>query len=224
MHFQVARLQDINRKIQFNCKLNFKNAIDVLILLEIEQFDLVNLNTLIGAGVKVLGIKNLALIEDLRSVALPVKLHFLGELQELSQENLELVLANCAVLETVSTLEQAEKISHANALKGRVSEVLMRINVLNEEQKYGFLPAEMIDNFLAISNLSGIRVIGLNSYVPAFAKEARLKKALRKLKVLFVMLQQRYKGIEVLSLNLQDNLADLIAEGVTEVRMREREG
>ena len=216
MHFQVARLQEVIRKIQFNCKLNFKNSVDVEVLLDSAGFDLAELNNLIGAGVKIVGFKDLLSLETFGEDLLPVKKRFIGDLEG---EDLEQVLSRFELVESVLTLVQAERISAFNALKGRVTEVLMRVNVLNTETQYGFMPAELMDQFIALSKLSGLRVKGISSYVPAFSKEVRLKKALRKLKVLFSLLNERFRGVEILSVNLQDNLGDLIAEGVTEVRV-----
>lgn len=215
MQFQVARLQEIISKIQFNCKLNFKNAVDVDLMLETQGFDLIELNSLIGAGVKILGFKDLNSYLEVSDVLLPVKKRFIGNFNE---QDLEKTLASFDLIEAVVSLEQAEEISHANAYKARVTDILMRVNVLNDRKEYGFMPAELIDQFLAINKLSGIRVRGISSYIPNFSKDERLKKALRKLKVLFVMMQERFRGVEIFSVNLQDNLEDLLAEGVTEVR------
>jgi len=215
MEFQVARLQEIVNKIQYFSKLHFKNAVDIGILLETEGLDITDINKLIGAGVRKIGFSKLEQFSEYEHLLLPCEKYYLGDLDG---QNLSPILANFSVIESLVTIEQARQISDLNARAGRVTKVLMRLNVLSEIKKFGFLPAEMNEATYEIALMSGLRMIGVNSYVPPVADKME-KTAWRKIGTVYKILTQRFRGLEVLSLNYADNLRDLIGEGVNEVRI-----
>lgn len=216
MEFQVARLQEIVNKIQYFSKLNFKNSVDIQILLEADGLDIVDINKLIAAGVKKIGFSSLDQYIQWENMLLPCARHYLGQLEG---QNLTPILANFNLIESVSSLEEARLISDLNARAGRVSQLLIKLNVLSDIKKYGFIPAEIGDASYEIALLSGVRLIGINSYVPPLGNNKLVKAAWRKIGTVFKLLQQRYRGFEVLSLNHADNLAELIEEGVNEIRI-----
>lgn len=215
MEFQVARLQEIITKIQFFSKLHFKNAIDVSILLETEGIDIADINKLIGAGVRKIGFSSLEQFSELEYLLFPCEKYYLGELDD---QNLGPILANFAVIESLTNLEQARQISDINARTGRVTKVLMRLNILSDIKKFGFLPVGINDSSYEVALMSGLRLVGISSYVPKINEELQ-KTAWRKAATVYKMMSERLRGLEYFSMNYADNLAELIAEGVNEIRI-----
>jgi len=216
MEFQVARLQEIVNKIQHFSKLNFKNAVDVQILLEADGLEYDEINKLIGAGIKHVGFSSLEQYLLWENLLLPCKKHYLGDFVE---QDLSGVLANFDVIESVLTVDQARLISDMNARKGKVSAVLLKINVLSEIKKYGVLPGEINDVVNEIVRMSGLRLIGINSYVPELGNSKLASTARRKIGIIFKLFEQKYRGFEVLSVNHTPNLEEIIAEGANEIRI-----
>lgn len=216
MEFQVARLQEIVGKIQYFCKMHFKNAVDVSILLETEGLDIDEINKLISAGVRKIGFSRLEQFSEMESMLLPCERHYLGELES---HNLVPILANFSVIESLVSLEQARAIAEVNARAGRVSSVMMRLNVLSDIKKFGFLPTEINDSSYDIALMPGLRLLGVSSFVPESGNSKMQKTAWRKVGTIYKILFQRFRGFEVLSLNFSNSLADLIGEGVNELRI-----
>jgi uncharacterized pyridoxal phosphate-containing UPF0001 family protein len=216
MEFQVARLQEIVNKIQYFSKLNFKNAVDVQILLEADGLDYDQINKLIGAGIKRVGFSSLEQYLLWENLLLPCKRHYLGDLEG---QDLSGILANFDLIESVVSVEQARFISDFNAKMGKVSSILLKINILSEIKKYGVLPVEMNDVVGEIVKMSGLRLVGINSYVPELGNSKLVSTARRKIGVVFKLFEQKYRGFEVLSTNHTANLSEIIAEGANEIRI-----
>jgi uncharacterized pyridoxal phosphate-containing UPF0001 family protein len=175
MEFQVARLQEIVNKIQYFSKLNFKNAVDVQILLEADGLEYDQINKLIGAGIKRVGFSSLEQYLLWENLLLPCKRHYLGDLEG---QDLSGILANFDLIESVVSVEQARFISDLNAKTGKVSSILLKINILSEIKKYGVLPVEMNDVVGEIVKMSGLRLVGINSYVPELGNSKLVSTAL----------------------------------------------
>lgn len=219
MEFEVARLQEIVGKIQYFCKLHFKNAVDVSVLLETEGLEIEDVNKLIGAGVRKVGFSRLEQYLDWENMLLPCERHYVGDLENEEIENfLEKVLANFPVVESLVNLEQVRRINQLNARVGRVTRVLMRVNVISEVRKFGFLPMEVSDASYEIALMPGVRLIGINAYVPEIGEKLR-KTAWRKAGTLFKIIVARLKGVDFFSLNFSEDLKELIGEGVNELRI-----
>ena len=216
MRFQVARLQEIVNKIQYFSKLNFKNVVDVQILLEADGLEYDEINKLIGAGIKRVGFSSLEQYLLWENLLLPCKRHYLGDFVE---QDLPSILANFDVIESVVSVDQACLISDVNARQGKVSSILIKINVLSEIKKYGVLPGEINEVVGEIVKMSGVRLIGLNSYVPELGNSKLVSTARRKIGVIFKLFEQKYRGFEVLSINHTSNLEEIIAEGASEIRI-----
>lgn len=216
MQFQVATLQEIVSKIQYYCKLNFKNKIDIDILLEAEGLEIEVINSLIGAGVRIVGFSSLDQFIEMGDLLLPCKTHYLGELDT---NNLTPVLANFKVIESINDMDQIRKISDYNARNGKVSEVLAMMNVLSEIKRFGFVPAEIQDVCMEIAKTSGVRLMGVHSFVPNIDNDNMRKTALRKAGTIYKMLNARFRGFDKFSLNYLTHYEDLIAEGVTQIRI-----
>jgi uncharacterized pyridoxal phosphate-containing UPF0001 family protein len=216
MQFQVARLQEIIGKIQFNCKLNFKNSIDVNILLDAKGLDVLDINKLIGAGVKYVGFNSLMELQEIAEHLLPAKKHYLGNLDDL---NMAEVIDKFDLIESVNSIATARKLNDFCVRKGKVKKVLVQVNVLNNEKHFGFLPGEVFEAFKDFGKLGGIKPIGISSYLPNFGNKQKERQVLRKIRTVFDLLGNKYKGIDVLSLNAIANWEDVIAERVNEIRV-----
>lgn len=216
MQFQIARLQEIITKVQFSCKMNFKNSVDVEILLEIEGLELADVNKLVSAGIKRIGVFDFDAFLDIKDSLLPCRKAFVGEIDESKMED---ILNNFDFLQNVVSLECAEKLSNLNAKRGKTTDFALSVNLVNKEKKYGILPEEFDSTVIEILKLSGLRLRGLNIYCPSFGNQLMEKKLLRKAGVLYKLLDSRYKGIELYSVNMVGKVEEMINEGVNEIRI-----
>jgi uncharacterized pyridoxal phosphate-containing UPF0001 family protein len=96
---------------------------------------------------------------------------------------------------------------------------MARMNIFSEIRKFGFTPSEISDVCLDIAKISGVRLTGVNTYVPPLENVKMRKTALRKAGVMYKMLESRFRGLDVFSMNYNRQFEDLIGEGVNEIRI-----
>lgn len=216
MQFQIARLQEIVSKVQFSCKMNFKNSVDVEILLEADGLDILDINKLIGAGIKRVGFLDLNYFLTLENQLLPCKKVYLGVIND---QNISDILENFDFLQNVVSLKQAKDLSLANAVKGKVKEFSLSMNLVNKEESYGLIPEKFDDDVWEMAKLTGLRLRGVSVFCPPYGNVDLEKKLLRKAGVLYKILNSRYKGIELYSANLVGRVEDMVTEGVNEIRI-----
>lgn len=212
----MARLQEIVNKIQYFAKLNFRNAVDIPLLLEAEGLEYDQINKLIAAGVKRVGFTSLEQYLQWENLLLPCQKYYLGQVEG---QSLTPLLSNFELVETVKSLVEAREISNLNARVGRVSRLLLQVNVWNDDARYGVLPVEVNSLAMEVALLSGLRLVGLHAYIPDIGNLKMQATAARKAGVMFKLLQQKYRGVEILSINYMDDFRRLIAEGVSEIRI-----
>ncbi|MCC6643227.1 hypothetical protein IT411_00590 [Candidatus Peregrinibacteria bacterium] len=215
MQFQVARLHDIVNKIKLYSKLNFKNAIDVNMVLMVDELELEDINKLISAGIQRVGFNKWQQYEEIQYLLLPCKKHFYGDLEE----NFEEIMVNFDVIESLKTLDEAKKINHWSVISGKVKDIFVQINVVNENDEYGVKPSEFNDFVWDLAKFSGLRIKGISAFVPNTGNSRLSKTILRKAGVLFKLLHSRFKGIDFFSVNQGLEIADLVADGVNLVRI-----
>lgn len=215
MQFQVARLQEIINKIKLSSKLNFKNSVDVEMILEVEGLEVEEINKLIGAGVSKLRFKTLARLLEIEPLLLPSKKHYSGDFAETLND----IFDNFDVLDTVQNMEIAKAINLWSVKTGKTKEVLVQINAVNDEIKYGILPKDFNDFVWEVSKLFGIKLKGIACYVPNVGNHKLSKTILRKASVLYKLMHARYRGVEVFSVNVGLGIEDLVGDGVNMVRL-----
>jgi PLP dependent protein len=216
MGFQVSTLQEIVGRIQYYCKLNFKNRVDIDFLLDTDGLEIEDINQMISAGVRIVGFSDLEKFIEMSSDLLPCKKHYIGDLDG---NNLTPILTNFDLIESINDFNQVRQISDYNARHGKITELLIRMNVLSDIKKFGFSPAEIQEVCISIAKTSGVRLLGVTSFVPNLDNDRMKKTALRKAGTVFKLLNERFRGIEKFSLNYLTQYEDLVAEGVTEIRI-----
>ena len=117
------------------------------------------------------------------------------------------------VIQTIDSAELAQKVAKAAAAAGKVQDVLVEVNVGDEPQKSGVLPADVETFVKEIAGLPSLRVRGLMSIPPIGAVE-ETRRHFRSLRALRDRL-----GLEELSMGMSEDFEAAIEEGSTMVRV-----
>jgi pyridoxal phosphate enzyme (YggS family) len=117
------------------------------------------------------------------------------------------------VIQTVDSVELAEKIARAAESAGKRQEVLLQVNIGREEQKSGAAPQDVAGLAGRIAELPSIDVTGLMAIPPAGEPEA-MRPFFRELRAMRDDL-----GLSELSMGMTDDFEIAIEEGATIVRV-----
>ncbi len=215
MQFQVARLQEIINKIKLSSKLNFKNSVDVEMILEVDGLEIEEINKLIGAGVNKLRFRTLAKLLEIENMLLPSKKHYSGDFAE----KLNDIFDNFDVLDTVQDMGIARAVNLWSAKSGKTKDVLVQINAVNDQIKYGILPKDFTVFVWEINKLFGVKLKGISCFVPDTGNQKLSKTILRKASVLYKLMRSRYRGVEVFSVNAGLGIEELVGDGVNMIRL-----
>ena len=113
-------------------------------------------------------------------------------------------------------------VSDASLKIGRVTDVLVEVNIGREEAKSGVLEEELEPLLEQISSFSGIRVCGLMTVPPILETEREKRQVFSQMRQLFI--DMRGKNIDnvnmsVLSMGMSSDYREAILEGATIIRV-----
>lgn len=173
------------------------------------------------AGIRVVGQNHVSEARAMRSeISLPAEWHFIGRLRPHAVRASTLGLFD--VVQSVDSLELAERIDAVCARMNKHMPVLVEVNSGREPQKGGVLPEHVEALARGIARLQHIRVTGLmtmgpatatpDGYRPCFAETRQLFEHLRALGIPGV-------AMEHLSMGMSDSFEVAIQEGATMVRL-----
>ena len=114
------------------------------------------------------------------------------------------------VIQTIDSVELAEKVARAAASAGKVQEVLIEVNIGDEPQKSGALPADVERLARSVGSIDALRLRGLMAIPPA--EDAR--RWFRELRAL-----RDAAGLPELSMGMTEDFETAIEEGATIIRV-----
>lgn len=144
-------------------------------------------------------------------------LHLIGQLQS---NKIGKVLPDADVIESVATLDLAEKIARRMAVRGRTMGVLIEVNESGEDSKSGIAPDEALDLALAVAALDGVEVQGFMTVGAHVDDEATVRAGFAHLRGLRdAALAAGVASARELSMGMTGDKEWAIAEGATIVRI-----
>ncbi len=115
--------------------------------------------------------------------------HFIGHLQT---NKVKHVVGHFEYIHSVDSFKLAQCISQRALELGIKQKILLQVNNANEEQKFGFSPEEIFDQFEQINALSGVEVVGIMNMAPLGAPQNELEKLFTDIVHIRDELKQRY--------------------------------
>ena len=145
------------------------------------------------------------------------KFHLIGHLQT---NKVKLAVGNFYLIHSVDSLKLAQAISEEAKSKGIVQKILLQINNANEEQKSGFSPEEIKNQFEDILKLDSIKVCGVMNMAPIHSSDEILHKLFGNIKQINDELQSEF-GVELkqISMGMSNDYKIALEEGATIIRL-----
>ncbi len=182
--------------------------------------DLDRINEAVSAGLQVLG-ENY--VQEARNkvdqFGDQVSWHFIGRLQT---NKAKYAVKLFDIIETVDSIKLATELNRRAQPLGRVTRVLIQLNLAAEQTKGGLDPSECLDHIRQIAELDHLQVRGLMTMPPFFNDPERARPYFRQLRELSqVIAAAGVEGVEMaeLSMGMSGDFEAAIEEGATLVRV-----
>src|SRR5438477_3122322 len=105
------------------------------------------------------------------AVSAPVRWHLIGHLQRNKVKS----LAKFELLHSLDSSRLADAVNEFGLGANTTVKSLMQINVVGEESKGGYAPADWIKEAERLRSLAGVRVVGVMTMAPLDADESTLR-------------------------------------------------
>jgi pyridoxal phosphate enzyme (YggS family) len=206
-----AGIAAVEARIAAACARAGRNRNDVRLVAVSKTFPAADVDAAIAAGMTDVGENKVQEARDKQpSVAGRARWHLIGHLQSNKAKD---AVRLFDVIQTVDSVELAEKLARAAASAGKRQEVLLQVNIGREEQKSGAAPEAVAELARRIAELPSIHVAGLMAIPPAGEAE-ETRPYFRELRAMRDDL-----GLSELSMGMTDDFETAIEEGATIVRV-----
>ena len=206
-----ANIAAVEARVAAACARSGRARADVHLVAVTKTFPASDVDHAIAGGMTDVGENKVQEARDKRpQVSGSARWHLIGHLQSNKAKD---AVRLFDVIQTVDSLDLAQKIARHAEAAGKRQEVLLQVNIGREEQKSGVDPADVQDLVRAVSALPELHLSGLMTIPPAGdAEEARA--FFRELRGL-----RDAAGLVQLSMGMTDDFEVAIEEGATIIRV-----
>lgn len=211
-------LKEVRKNIESAARKAGRNAADITLVAVTKTFRAELIPTAIAAGVTDVGEsrvqEGMAKIEQLGKIA---RWHLIGHLQSNKAAK---AVACFDMIQSLDTIELAEKVSELAARDGKRIDCLIEINSSGEPDKFGMSPLVALQTADSFAALSGIRLRGLMTVGPLSDDIDMIKRAFEIGRAVFEKMKKAVgPEIEILSMGMSSDYELAIAYGSTMVRI-----
>lgn len=145
------------------------------------------------------------------------RFHLIGHLQT---NKVKFAVGKFDLIHSVDSLKLAKAISDEAKNQGVVQKILIQVNNADEEQKFGYSPAKLKEEFGQILELEAVKVVGVMNIAPLTEDENLLRDLFRKIKLLKDELESEFKvELSQISMGMSNDFKIALEEGATIIRL-----
>jgi pyridoxal phosphate enzyme (YggS family) len=204
-------LAAVEKRMRAACERSGRKRDTVTVVAVSKTFPAARIDEAIAAGVTHVGENRVQEARDKKpQVSGAARWHLIGHLQSNKAKD---AVRLFDVIETVDSVELAEKIARAAETAGKAQDVLLQVNVGDESQKSGVAPADVESVWRQVRALKGLRLLGLMA-IPPIGLPEETRPHFRRLRTIGDQI-----GVEHLSMGMSEDFEIAIEEGSTMVRI-----
>jgi pyridoxal phosphate enzyme (YggS family) len=207
----IDNVAEVRRRIAEACARSGRDPREVTLVAVTKVFPADYVEHAIAAGITDIGENRVQEARDKKPLVRgSARWHLIGHLQSNKAKD---AVRLFDVIQTVDSLDLAQKIARAAEAAGKRQEVLLQVNVGNEEQKSGAERADVPALVEALRGIDALDLRGLMAIPPVGAAE-ETRRYFRELRAL-----RDRVGVEQLSMGMSEDFEVAIEEGATIVRV-----
>lgn len=147
------------------------------------------------------------------------KWHMIGHLQT---NKVKYIIDKVDLIHSVDSIKLAHKINEEAKKCNKIMPILIQINIMNEETKFGIASEEAEDFIRKISELENVRIDGLMTVAPNVSDPEENRAVFRKMKQIYIDINRKNidnVNMVTLSMGMTNDYKIAIEEGATMVRI-----
>ena len=145
-----------------------------------------------------------------------IELHLIGHLQK---NKIKRALKIFDVIQTIDSLQLAEKINEQADITNKQQRIYCQINIGNDPKKFGFSKTEILRTITIINNFKHIIIEGTMTILPYNLTNAENKKLYNKTRRLHNKIAEKIPTCKELSMGMSNDYKTAIECGATFVRI-----
>jgi PLP dependent protein len=206
-----ANIAALESRIAAACARAGRDRSEVTLVAVTKTFPAADVEHALAAGMTSVGENKVQEARDKKPlVSGAARWHLIGHLQSNKAKD---AVRLFDVIQTVDSIELAERIARLAESEGKRQEVMLQVNVGGEEQKSGAEPADVATLAARVRALPSLELIGLMTIPPAGEADA-MRPYFRQLRAMRDDL-----GVQHLSMGMTDDFEVAIEEGSTVIRV-----
>lgn len=212
-------LREIRRNIASACAVSGRNSGEISILAAAKSQPPEKILSAVSAGITIFGENYLQEAEKkISEIGRNVQWHFIGHLQANKAKKAAQLFG---MVQTVDSLKVAQKLDAASVSENKILPILIEVNIGEEPQKFGVLPAGIPEFVRSLSGLKNLEIRGLMCMPPLLPAE-QTRPYFKKMSCLFRQLKavkQNNLNPAILSMGMSADYTAAVEEGSTMVRI-----
>ena len=213
-------LRIINEKIKKAALMANRNPEEIKLVAVTKTVTIERINEAINAGVKIIGENKVhEAKEKYQILTADIEWHLVGHLQT---NKAKYAVELFDLIHSVDSIKLAKEIDRRSLQFGKITNILIEVNVSAEETKYGIKPEEVEPFLKEISEFSRICVRGLMTIAPMVEDKEETRPYFRKLRELSKEIKiKNIKNVKMdyLSMGMTEDFEIAIEEGANMVRV-----
>lgn len=207
----AANIAGVESRIAAACTRSGRDRSEVTLVAVTKTFPAADVDYALAAGMTDVGENKVQEARDKKPLAGgAARWHLIGHLQSNKAKD---AVRLFDVIQTVDSIELAERLARFAEAAGKRQDVMLQVNVGGEEQKSGAEPADVAAIAHRVRHLPPLNLIGLMTIPPAGQAEA-MRPYFRELRAMRDDL-----GVQHLSMGMTDDFEVAIEEGSTVIRV-----
>lgn len=214
----AGNLADIRRRIAAACARAGRIPDDVTLVAVTKYAQPEWVRELVAIGVRDLGeSRPQQLLERAAWFDEAIRWHLIGPLQRNKARRMLSAATLIHSVDSLRLLESLQRLAEETAITPRV---LLELNIVGEEAKHGFRPADLLEQGKSITACDRVRIAGLMTMAPYSDDPETARPVFRELRQLRDRLQEQWSTpLPELSMGMSGDFEVAIEEGATIVRI-----
>jgi PLP dependent protein len=151
------------------------------------------------------------------SIEQGINWHFIGHLQSNKARQ---AVGNFKLIHSIDSISLCEEVSRQAVGKGMQQSILLQVKMMPDENKFGFQPMELKEQFAHLCSLPGVKIEGLMTMTPFSAGPEAWRECFLGLKALRSELEKEFEVVlPELSMGTSQDWQEAIKCGATMIRL-----